>query len=68
MQPSAILVIKDGQSKLVNVKNQDGITKILDMVPELIDKYSKKGKGKNEDIDGYEYDEDYDGYDDSEEE
>ena len=68
VQPSAILVIKDGQSKLVNVKNQDGITKILDMVPELIDKYSKKGKGKNEDIDGYEYDEDYDGYDDSEEE
>lgn len=46
VQPSAILVIKDGQSKLVNVKNQDGITKILDMVPELIDKYSKKGKGK----------------------
>lgn len=62
VQPSAILVIKDGQSKLVNVKNQDGITKILDMVPELIDKYGKKKKNQDAEEDyGYEdYDEDYD--------
>ncbi len=62
VQPSAILVIKDGQSKLVNVKNQDGITKILDMVPELIDKYGKKEKNRDAEEDyGYEdYDEDYD--------
>ena len=48
IQPSAILVIKDGQTKLVNVKNQDGMTKILDMIPGFIDKYapSKKGKAK----------------------
>lgn len=38
MSPSAVLVIQDGHTKLVNVKNQDSITKILDMVPELIDK------------------------------
>lgn len=38
--PSAVLVIKNGQTKLVNVKNQDTITKILDMVPELIDKFT----------------------------
>ncbi|MDE6615105.1 MAG: GerW family sporulation protein [Lachnospiraceae bacterium] len=63
VQPSAILVIKDGQSKLVNVKNQDGITKILDMVPELIDKYGKKKKNKDADEEDYgydDYDEDYD--------
>ena len=62
VQPSAILVIKDGQSKLVNVKNQDGITNILDMVPELIDKYGKKKKNRDAEEDyGYEdYDEDYD--------
>lgn len=59
VQPSAILVIKDGQSKLVNVKNQDGITKILDMVPELIDKYGKKKKNKDADEEDYSYD-DYD--------
>ncbi len=40
--PSAILVIKDGTTKLVNVKNQDSLTKLLDMVPELIDKFTKK--------------------------
>lgn len=42
IQPSAVLVIKDGTSKLVNVKNQDGITKILDMVPDFVEKFSKK--------------------------
>ena len=62
VEPNAILVIKDGQSKLVNVKNQDGITKILDMVPELIDKYGKKKKNRDAEEDyGYEdYEEDYD--------
>ena len=44
IQPSAILVIKDGETKLVNVKNQDGLTKVLDMVPDLIDKFSKDKK------------------------
>lgn len=38
--PSAVLVIKDGHTKLVNVKNQDTITKILDMVPDLVDKFT----------------------------
>lgn len=40
MSASAVLVIQNGQTKLVNVKNQDGLTKVLDMVPELIDKIS----------------------------
>lgn len=49
IQPSSILVIKDGTAKLVNVKNQDTITKILDMVPDLLDKYTgKKGKDGEE--------------------
>lgn len=38
MQPSAVLVIQNGTIKLVNVKNQDGITKILDMVPEFVNR------------------------------
>lgn len=42
IQPSAVLVIKDGVTKLVNVKNQDGMTKILDMVPDFIDRFTKK--------------------------
>lgn len=40
MSPSAVLVIKNGQIKLVNVKNQDNVTKILDMVPDLIDRFT----------------------------
>lgn len=46
--PSAVLVIQNGTTKLVNVKNQDGMTKILDMVPDIIDRFSSFGK--NDDI------------------
>lgn len=42
IQPSAVLVIQNGSTRLVNVKNQDGITKVLDMVPEFVDKFTKK--------------------------
>lgn len=47
MTPSAILVIKDGHTKLVNIKQQDGVTKILDMVPDLVDRFTSK-KEENE--------------------
>lgn len=46
--PSSVLVIKDGTSKLVNVKNQDSVTKILDMVPDLINKFSSKKSEKDD--------------------
>ena len=36
--PSAVLVITNGNIKLVNIKNQDTMTKILDMGPDLIEK------------------------------
>ena len=51
MSPSAILVIQNGQTKLVNVRNQDAVTKVLDMVPEAVNKISSliKGDGKEED-------------------
>ena len=40
MSPSAVLVIHDGVTKLVNVKNQDAATKILDMIPDLVTKFT----------------------------
>lgn len=46
MTPSAVLVIKDGTTKLVNIKNQDTITKVLDMVPDVIDRFTKKKEEK----------------------
>ncbi|MCR4754839.1 MAG: GerW family sporulation protein [Lachnospiraceae bacterium] len=42
MTPSAVLVIKDGHTKLVNIKNQDTLTKIVDLVPDILDKISTK--------------------------
>lgn len=49
MTPSAVLVIKDGYTKLVNIKNQDAVTKVLDMIPDIMEKLTKpKEKGKDE--------------------
>lgn len=42
--PSAVLVINKSGTKLVNVRNQDAITKILDMIPDLAEKFTGKGK------------------------
>lgn len=42
MTPSAILVIKNGTARLVNIKNQDAVTKVLDMIPDLVDKFTRK--------------------------
>ena len=42
MSPSAVLVIKDGSTKLVNIKNQDAITKILDLIPDVADRLANK--------------------------
>jgi uncharacterized spore protein YtfJ len=44
--PSAVLVISGGTTKLVNVKNQDSVTKILDMVPDFVNKFTS---GKKDD-------------------
>ena len=40
MTPSAVLVIKNGSTKLVNIKNQDTMTKELDMIPDIVDKFT----------------------------
>ena len=40
MSPCAVLVIQNGTTKLVNVKNQDGLTKVLDMVPDFVNRFA----------------------------
>lgn len=42
--PSAVLVIQGDKIKLVNVKNQETSTKILDMIPDIVDKITTKTK------------------------
>lgn len=44
ISPSAVLVISNGVTKLVNIRNQDGLTKILDMVPDFLNKFSEGKK------------------------
>lgn len=53
--PSAVLVIMNGAVQLVNVKNQDSLNKLIDMVPGVLSKlnfgswFGKKDKDKDED-------------------
>ncbi len=42
MTPTAILIIKGGQTKVVNIKDQTAITKLVDMIPDVIDKLKQK--------------------------
>lgn len=51
MSPSAVLVIQNGTTKLVNIKNQDAVTKIIDMVPDLVEKFTGKKNDEIEDED-----------------
>lgn len=49
--PSAVLVIQNGTTKLVNIKNQDGMTKLLDMVPDIVNKFTGKGDKEEDELD-----------------
>ena len=46
ISPSAVLVIQNGRNKLVYIKNQDTITKLLDLVPDVIDRVKEKKEDK----------------------
>jgi uncharacterized spore protein YtfJ len=46
ISPSAVLVIQNGKTRLVNIKNQDTITKLLDLIPDVMDRIADKKEGK----------------------
>ena len=50
MSPAAVLVIRNGITRLVSVKDQNTITKLLDMAPDVIDRFmnSKEEEVTNE--------------------
>ena len=52
ISPCAVLVIKDGTSKLINVKGQDGMSKILDLVPDVVNKFTDKKEKADSKTDG----------------
>ena len=45
MTPCAVLIIQNGSTRLVNIRNQDGITKVLDMVPDLVNRFAPDSAG-----------------------
>lgn len=47
MSPSAVLMVKDGKARIINVKNQDAVTKILDLVPELLGRFTEPKDTEN---------------------
>lgn len=44
--PSAVIAIHDGNIQLINIKNQDSVNKIIDMVPGVISKVDSFIKSK----------------------
>ena len=42
MTPTAVMVIKDGSSRVVSLKDNDTLTRILDMAPDLINRFTHR--------------------------
>ncbi len=39
ISPAAVLIVKDGIARIVNIKNQDAVVHLMDMVPDVIDRF-----------------------------
>ena len=42
VSPNAVLIVQDGAVRLISAKNQDTVTRILDMVPDVVDRLTGK--------------------------
>jgi uncharacterized spore protein YtfJ len=51
MSPSALLVIQNGYTKLVHIKQQDAVSKVIDMVPDIVNKITGKNNISDEAMD-----------------
>lgn len=75
MTPTAVLVIQNNSTRVVSIKNQDTVTKIIDMVPDILNKITAKketkvsddevreavyNNGDEEDYENEEYEDEYD--------
>ena len=43
MTPCAVLIIQNGSTRLVNIRQQDSLAKALDMVPDLVNRFMPGG-------------------------
>ncbi len=48
MSVSAVLVLKEGTVRMVSAKGQDHMMKILDMIPDYVDKFLKSREAKKD--------------------
>ncbi len=48
MSPSAVLVVNGDTVQLVNIKNQDSLNKLIDMVPNVLNKFNLNLGSKDE--------------------
>ncbi len=49
--PSAVLVIQNGTSKIVNIKDKDSVNKLIELIPDIVNKLTgiRKNKTKVDD-------------------
>ncbi len=47
MSPSAVLVIHNGNTKVVSIKDQNSLSRFVDLVPEVVDKFVAMRKDKD---------------------
>ena len=50
MSPSAVLVIQNGSTRLVNVKNTDNLSRALDLIPEIMNRFKGNKDVSDEEI------------------
>ena len=44
ISPAAVLIIQNGATRLINVKNQDAVTRVMDLVPDVINRFTANSK------------------------
>lgn len=52
MLPTAVLLIRNGETRLINVRNRDALTMALDLVPNAVDRVASliNNKGHNDPV------------------
>lgn len=48
MTPSAVLIVQNGTSKIVNIKDKDSVNKLIEMIPDILNKLTGRADKKAE--------------------
>lgn len=47
MTPSAVLVIRGDNTRVVSIKDQNSISRLIDLIPEVVDKFTARAQAKD---------------------